>query len=34
MTLNQGDLILTGTPKLGPVFNGDKLNAKLIYQDT
>ncbi|KAL4450999.1 hypothetical protein ABPG74_021321 [Tetrahymena malaccensis] len=32
MTLNPGDLILTGTPKLAPVENGDKLFATL-HQD-
>lgn len=34
MTLNQGDLILTGTPKMGPVENGDTINASLIYDNS
>jgi len=34
MTLNEGDLILTGTPKLAPVFNGDKLDAQLAFNGT
>ena len=29
MTLNEGDFILTGTPKMGPIKNGDILHAEL-----
>lgn len=31
MTLNEGDMILTGTPKLAPVQDGDHLSASLSY---
>jgi 2-keto-4-pentenoate hydratase/2-oxohepta-3-ene-1,7-dioic acid hydratase in catechol pathway len=31
MTLNKGDMILTGTPKIAPVEHGDKLHAMMSY---
>lgn len=34
MTLEEGDLLLTGTPEgVGPVKNGDKLSAALETAD-
>lgn len=33
MTLNPGDILMTGTPEgMGPVSEGDKLEAALTYK--
>lgn len=33
MTLEAGDILMTGTPEgMGPIFEGDKLEAKLTYK--
>ena len=33
MKLNEGDLLLSGTPQIKPLTDGDKIDARLIYNN-
>ena len=33
MPFNEGDILLTGTPGIEPLKDGDKIDARLFYEN-